>query len=202
MVPAERMATRYDFPNIETSVESHEYHLFDTGTIESQSFSLRLGHQATSAFVPISPERNGSYHVPLRKKSKTSNIGGEFLSYASDSTISISSDQQQREYDVDTHYGSEDFQESPCRGQNDYGFFLLAPGLDSCSDERQNRKRISKRTDDINPAFELPHCSKQQQQQQQVREQEHTCSFYMPSTIKRKPKISLQPRLKKNVVFF
>lgn len=198
LVPAERSS--HYFHNIETSVESHEY-LVDTGSIQAQSFSLRLGNQATSAFVPISPVRNGPLCVHLHKKSKTRDVlDDEVLSSTADI---VSSSDQDDPADTDTHVFP-GLQETPYHDdESDHGFFLLAPGLDPCPDlsstrreRRDDKKRtIISRRRTMSPTLEL-NCSKTQEQEN------HSSSFYMPPAIKRRPKISLQPRLKKNTIFF
>jgi hypothetical protein len=185
LVPAER--AHYVLQNIETETTSSSESHCRLDIPAAQSFSLCLGGQATSAFVPISPPiRSGFPCVHLRKKSNPPSIGEEVLD-GSDSD---------HDEDPDTTNGwfaAGSLQESPYHDESDDGFFLLAPGLDNCPDlstrERRGKKRMA-----TSPTLELLDGPKQ----------ETMFSLYMPpSTIhKRKPKISLQPRMKKNVVFF
>jgi hypothetical protein len=188
LVPAERTTNYLAQQHIDTSAPEAHCQL----DMQVQPFSLRLGSQATSAFVPISPVRNEPSCAHLHKKSKRTSLGGEVLLSSVAGGDSISNHDQDDDLLLDDSHVFQGLQEISYHDESDDGFFLLAPGLDGCPDfstrEEREKKRIL-----TSPSLELRQGSKKQ---------EHAFSLYMPSAVKRKPRISLQPRLKKNVIFF
>lgn len=183
LVPAERTTNYLLQQHIETSAEAH-----CQLDIQAQPFSLRLGSQATSAFVPISPVRNEPSCAHVHKKSKRTSLGGEVLLSSVAGGDSISNHDQDDDLLLDDSHVFQGLQEISYHDESNDGFFLLAPGLDLSTREKRDKKQIVR-----SPTLELRQGSKKQ---------EHAFSLYMPSAVKRKPRISLQPRLKKNVIFF
>jgi len=180
-VPAERITHLS-----QSDVKTKPYTPQDITILSNQTLppSLQFGSMKCSAFVRIPSETKMQFHNVhfLRKKMKTP-----------PETVHASSKKDR--HDIFTFDLPEPFDL-----KSDNHFFLLPPGLDHFPDlntiEQNGRKRTySSTTSHIN-------CSTRNIVPSDLDRKELKAStLILPSAVRRKPKVFLQPRVKKHAVF-